>query len=399
MTQNISADSIVFDPSASIIGFFSQVRQTTVSICTPLHIEDYVVQPDVNISPPKWHLAHSTWFFEAFILQAYQPGYSVFHSQYAYIFNSYYESLGPKVDRVNRGNLTRPSVADIFAYRKYVDDAMVLFLSGENSAELLKLVELGLQHEMQHQELLLTDIKFILGHNPLFPEYHKDAMQDMPRASAANSEWIHLPEGMHYIGHNGYTFCFDNELARHKVFLPAFSVASQLVTTQEYLHFITDGGYRNHQYWHAEGWDWLRQNSISAPLYISAEANDKRRYTLSGLRSIDHAEPIMHISYFEAAAYAAWAGCRLPTEFEWEAASAYFQWGQLWEWTASAYLPYPGFAAAPGAVGEYNGKFMSNQMVLRGASLATFPGHSRSTYRNFFHPHLRWQFTGIRLAK
>ncbi|WPQ60219.1 ergothioneine biosynthesis protein EgtB [Chitinophaga sancti] len=376
---------------------FDTVRQRSVSICAPLQTEDYVVQPVVDVSPPKWHLGHTTWFFETFVLQPNLNGYQVFNPDYNFVFNSYYESVGARVIRTDRGNLSRPGVADVYRYREYVDNEMGKLLAQNISKELHALITLGLNHEEQHQELLVTDIKYILGHNPLFPAYQEDyTFKEQPVAS---SHFIAFPAGIYEIGHTGDGFCFDNELNRHKVYLEEFSISSALVTNAEYLEFMKAGGYTNFRHWHAEGWDWVKTNNINAPLYWHEVDGDWMNYTLKGFRAIDPSMPLAHISYYEAAAFAAWKGLRLPTENEWEAAAPQLAWGERWEWTESAYLPYPGFVKAPGAIGEYNGKFMVSQMVLRGGSVVTPPGHSRITYRNFFHPPLRWQYTGIRLAK
>jgi ergothioneine biosynthesis protein EgtB len=367
-------------------------------ICAPLQTEDYVVQPIVDVSPPKWHLGHTTWFFETFILIPYAANYRAYNNEYNYVFNSYYEAVGNRVIRTDRGNLSRPTVHDIYLYRTHVDKAMIQFLSSEFKEETEELVLLGCHHEEQHQELLYTDIKYILGHNPLFPPY--DVNYRSPSIEIKNDNaFIHIKEGIYEIGFKGDGFCFDNELNRHKVYLNSFEISSTLVTNAEYLAFIQDGGYRDFRHWHAEGWDWVKNNKIEAPLYWHLIDGKWHQYTFRGLEPLHLDKPVRHVSYFEAYAYAAWKGLRLPTEFEWEAAAAHFTWGENWEWTESAYLPYPGFAKAPGAIGEYNGKFMVNQKVLRGASEVTSPGHSRVTYRNFFQTNLRWQFTGIRLAK
>jgi len=374
------------------------VRKRTEQICSPLQTEDYVVQPIADVSPPKWHLGHTSWFFETFILKPYFMSYQEFDPQYNFVFNSYYETVGTRVIRTDRGNLSRPTVADIYKYREYVDEAMNKFLCQEPSADVKELLILGLNHEEQHQELLYTDIKYILGHNPLFPAYSKDYIS--PKVDEiANSNFIKIGEGIFEIGFNGNGFCFDNELVRHKVYLNEFEISPVLVTNQEYLKFINDGGYQDFRHWHAEGWDWVNKNHITSPLYWHRINDEWYNYTYNGLQQLDLKDTLTHISYFEASAYATWKGLRLPTEFEWEAAAAQFNWGYRWEWTESAYLPYPGFVKAPGAIGEYNGKFMVNQQVLRGASEITSPGHSRVTYRNFFQTHLQWQFTGIRLAK
>jgi len=372
------------------------VRKRSEQICAPLQTEDYVVQPVVDVSPPKWHLGHTTWFFETFILKPNFMGYQEFDPDYNYVFNSYYETVGARVIRTDRGNLSRPTVADVYRYREYVDNAMTEFLCQEPSAQVKELLELGFNHEEQHQELLYYDIKYILGHNPLFPAY--DQHYKALAFEHGEQKMIGIAEGVYEVGHAGDGFCFDNELNRHKVYLNAFEISSAMVTNAEYLEFINAGGYSNFNFWHAEGWDWVNANKIQAPLYWHLIDGQWHQYTLAGLQLLKLDEPVAHISYYEAYAYAMWRGMRLPTEFEWEVAATQFNWGKAWEWTESAYLPYPGFTKAPGAIGEYNGKFMVNQKVLRGASEATPPGHSRITYRNFFHPNLRWLFNGMRLA-
>jgi ergothioneine biosynthesis protein EgtB len=377
---------------------YRSVRKASEDICRPLQKEDYVVQPVADVSPPKWHLGHTTWFWETFLLEG-RLSYKVFNPDYNYVFNSYYETIGARVIRTDRGNLSRPSVDDVYNYRKYVDTAMTELLSQELSANLRDIILLGLNHEQQHQELLWSDIKYILGHNPLFPAWSDRDLNDRSSSDTAKvtETLISISGGIYEIGFEGEGFCFDNELNRHKVWLDDFKIASSLVTNEEYLAFITSGGYENFRYWHAEGWDWVKQQHTKAPLYWHLIEGSWFHYTLAGLKPVVMEEPVCHVSYYEAAAYSAWKGARLPTESEWEAASGEFNWGKRWEWTESAYLPYPGFKKAEGAIGEYNGKFMVNQMVLRGASVATPAFHSRKTYRNFFHPHLRWQFTGIRL--
>ncbi|NSL87402.1 ergothioneine biosynthesis protein EgtB [Chitinophaga solisilvae] len=376
---------------------YETVRQRTESICAPLKTEDYVVQPVADVSPPKWHLGHTTWFFETFLLMPNLEGYTEFDPQYNFVFNSYYESVGSRVIRTDRGNLSRPAVEDIMRYRRHVDDAMYRFLEQEHTPEIQALITLGLNHEEQHQELLYTDIKYILGHNPLMPAYDPD--KQSARSAVDNTSWLHMKAGIYEIGFAGEGFCFDNELSRHKVYLGDYSISTSLVSNAEYLEFIQSGGYRDFRYWHAEGWDWVKNNQVTAPMYWYLIDGRWMYYTWQGLQPLATDAPLCHISYYEAAAYASWKGMRLPTEAEWEAAAPQLSWGLRWEWTESAYLPYPGFTKAPGAIGEYNGKFMVSQMVLRGASEVTPPGHSRITYRNFFHPPLRWQFTGIRLAK
>ncbi len=383
---------------------YSTVRNHSILICSELEKEDYVVQPVVDVSPPKWHLGHTTWFFETFILIPHAFAYQPFNKNYNYVFNSYYENIGARVIRTDRGNLSRPTVDDVLHYRNYVDKAMDQFLECQPAAEVLELLELGLNHEQQHQELLWYDIKYILGHNPLFPEYAAETIEKQLTSTGEDLEatgggWIAIKEGVYEVGYQGNDFHFDNELGRHKVYIQNFNISTNLVTNAEYLEFIKDGGYQDFNLWHAEGWDWLKNNAINAPMYWYEIDGEWHRYSLSGLTAIKPDMPVSHISYYEAAAFAAWKGMRLPTEFEWEVAAAELQWGKLWEWTESAYLPYPGFSKAAGALGEYNGKFMVNQKVLRGASIATPVNHSRITYRNFFHPHLRWMFSGIRLSK
>lgn len=377
---------------------YMQIRKQSEYICEPLETEDYVVQPVVDVSPPKWHLGHTTWFFETFILSPFYEDYQVYNQDYNYVFNSYYETIGSRVIRTDRGNLSRPSVGEIYAYRKYVDQAMTGFLKTPLTDEVKELLFLGFNHEQQHQELLLTDIKYILGNNPLFPAY-RGAETAIDGSNMVKPEMIAVEEGIYEVGYAGTGFCFDNELGRHKVYLQSFNISSALVSNAEYLEFIRDGGYSNFIYWHAEGWEWIRNENITAPMYWHFIGDVWHNYTLEGLKPMDLKAPVTHISYYEAYAFASWRKMRLPTEFEWEVAARAFNWGQRWEWTESAYLPYPGFSKSPGAIGEYNGKFMVNQKVLRGASVATPPVHSRITYRNFFHPHLRWQFTGIRLAQ
>ena len=377
---------------------YNTVRIKTEEICKFLKTEDYVVQPIVDVSPPKWHLGHSTWFFETFILKQYFPGYREFNNQYNFVFNSYYETVGARVIRTDRGNLSRPSVDDVYAYRRYVDEWMRNFIESNQLDESVSdLLILGLNHEQQHQELLVADIKYILGHNPLFPEYNTEKNLEIRTDGTGN--FLKIPEGIYEIGFQGEGFSFDNELGKHKVYLHEFEVSKELVGNGEYLEFIKGGGYQDFRYWHAEGWDWVKQTGTKAPLYWHFIDGRWMIYTLSGLEALNPSGVLSHINFYEASAFAAWKKMRLPTEAEWEVASDLFDWGTRWEWTGSAYLPYPGFCKAPGAIGEYNGKFMVNQMVLRGASEATPAQHSRKTYRNFFHPQHQWQFTGIRLVK
>jgi ergothioneine biosynthesis protein EgtB len=377
---------------------FNTVRKRSMHICAPLKTEDYVVQPVVDVSPPKWHLGHTTWFFETFLLKPHVPGYKEFDPNYNFVFNSYYETVGARVIRTDRGNLSRPAVEDVMRYREHVDKAMLSFLDTELTDELRTLVVLGLNHEEQHQELLYTDIKYILGHNPLMPAY-SDTAAPSYTAPATNGPFLQMPAGLYEIGYKGDGFCFDNELGRHTVYLQDYQISTQLVTNGDYLAFMEAGGYEDFRHWHAEGWDWVKREQAKAPLYWHFVDGKWQHYTWQGLQPVATDDPLCHVSYYEATAYAAWKGMRLPTEVAWEAASPQLAWGQRGEGTESAYLPYPGFTKAPGAIGEYNGKFMVSQMVLRGGSEVTPPNHSRPTYRNFFHPSLRWQFTGIRLAK
>jgi ergothioneine biosynthesis protein EgtB len=401
---------------------FAQVRHLSETLCSPLAIEDYGVQSMADVSPPKWHLAHTTWFFETFLLTPYLCGYEVFHPKFGYLFNSYYEALGDRHPRSQRGLLTRPTVAQVYQYRAYVDQAMQsLLLQAIDVPELQALLTLGLHHEQQHQELLMTDIKHILACNPLRPAYRDNLIE--PKHSSAPTHWLECSGGLHTIGHHGSTFAFDNEGPRHQVYIQDYCLASQLVKNGEYLEFIEAGGYQTPEYWLAEGWATIQTEGWRAPQYWEKIDGDWWIMTLGGLRLLNPHEPVCHVSFFEADAYAHWAGKRLPTEAEWEIAASPISlqgnllaqdylhpipslaaphlqmYGDVWEWTQSSYLPYPGFQVSAGAVGEYNGKFMCNQMVLRGGSCVTPPDHIRATYRNFFPPAARWQFSGIRLAQ
>ena len=389
---------------------YRAVRALSEALVAPLSDADATIQSMPDASPAKWHLAHSTWFFEIFLLRDHLAGYRLFDERWPFLFNSYYEAEGARHPRPQRGLLSRPSLDEIMAYRAHVDEALAELFERE---ELHALIELGINHEQQHQELLLTDIKHALWGNPLGPAYADAA----PRPAARPGRgWLDHPGGIALIGHDGTGFAFDNEGPRHRVLLEPFALATGLVTNGEWAAFVADGGYRNPALWLSDGWDWLGREGVAAPLYW----RDDRAFTLAGWQSRDPHAPVSHISYFEADAYASWAGARLPTEFEWEAAAAPHDplcgnqldlagavrpsgeagfFGDCWQWTRSAYLPYPRFRTADGAVGEYNGKFMNGQFVLKGASCATPRGSSRASYRNFFYPHQRWQFTGLRLAK
>ena len=378
---------------------YKKLRAHTLDLIAPLSAEDMVVQSMPDASPVKWHLAHTTWFFETFLLKD-RPGYQVFDSAYAYLFNSYYEALGPRQPRAQRGLLTRPPLADILAYRAHIDRAMDRFLEADMPAETEALIRLGIAHEEQHQELILMDVLHLLAQSPLKPAYDVD----MPADTGGKRGRFQLrPGGLVDIGHESMDFAFDNESPRHRTWLQPFEISDRLVTNGEWLAFMQDGGYSRPDLWLSDGWAQAQAHGWNAPFYWQADGDDWREMTLRGSQAIAPDAPVTHISYYEANAYAHWAGARLPTEAEWEAAAADGVLEQMddvaWQWTGSAYLPYPGFRVAPGAVGEYNGKFMVGQMVLRGRSCATPPGHQRPTYRNFFPPAARWQFSGFRLAE
>jgi len=375
---------------------FLNTRRQTETLCGSLQNEDFSVQPVVDVSPPKWHLAHSTWFFEQFVLLPFGKGFVVYDEDFAYLFNSYYNNAGDRVLRPNRGLMTRPTVAEVFTYRKFITEKVLALLENNPSHEIIELVEIGINHEEQHQELLAYDIKYILGHQPTFPSFENNFQ--LPK-EPAKEQFVTIEEGVYKIGHQSDDFCFDNELGLHNVYIHPFTISDKLVTNGEYLQFIEAGGYDDFNLWHAEGWDFIQKNAIKAPMYWHKSEGRWYYYQFNGLEEVNLDLPVMNISYYEAFAFAEWKGMRLPTEFEWEIASDKFNWGELWEWTSSAYAPYPNFQKAEGALGEYNGKFMVSQQVLRGASFATAPDHSRSTYRNFFHPSLRWMFSGIRLVK
>jgi ergothioneine biosynthesis protein EgtB len=385
-------------PSSCLVQAYTAVRAHSLALASGLSPEDCAVQSMPDASPVKWHLAHTSWFFETAILAG-RPGYRRFDPRFAYLFNSYYEALGPRHARPRRGVLTRPGLDEVLAYRAHVDAAM---LEACADASLQNAIALGLNHEQQHQELILTDIKHAFFQNPLLPAYQAD--KTAARA-AQKLEWLEHPGGLSLIGHDGSGFAFDNETPRHQVLLRPFRIASRAVTNGEYQAFIADGGYRRAEFWLSDGWARVQEEGWQGPLYwlMDNEGSDDA-FTLAGVEKRDPHAPVEHVSFYEAAAYAAWAGMRLPTEFEWEAVATSdgkgrFETGQVWEWTRSAYDPYPGFKPFEGIAAEYNGKFMVGQMVLRGGSRATPPGHSRATYRNFFPPSARWQFSGIRLAE
>ena len=406
---------------------YQDVRDQSQRLCAPLQTEDYVIQTMPNVSPPKWHLAHVTWFFETFLLKPYLPGYEEYARPFGFLFNSYYQTVGEPYPRARRGLLSRPTVEEVFQYRAHVDAGMRELIANTRDeaawSEIMTRLELGIQHEQQHQELLLTDIKHIFAFNPLHPAYHPKPPK--PAGSAAKStaplSWMSYAGGMHEIGTTKEGFYFDNEGPRHQVLLQDYALANRLVTNGEYLAFIEDGGYRRPELWLSDGWSTIQQEKWQAPLYWEKQGDQWQVMTLSGMQPVNPDEPVCHVSFYEADAYVRWAGVRLPTEAELELAlieaqvegnfveSGYYQprpaegatqlYGDVWEWTQSPYMPYPDYRPLEGALGEYNGKFMCNQMVLRGGSCATPVSHIRASYRNFFMPPDRWQFTGIRLAK
>lgn len=409
---------------------FEEIRRQSEALAANLTPEDQSIQSMPDVSPTKWHLAHTTWFFETFLLARFDPLYRVFDPAFGYLFNSYYEAVGPRHPRPQRGLLSRPAAEMIGAYRDHVSAAMVRLIERASQAlwdEAAPLVTLGLQHEQQHQELILMDIKHVFSVNPLLPAYKVPPLYDPPRSPPPLS-WLEFAGGLLEIGHAGRGFAFDNETPRHKVWLDPFRLASRPVSCGEYLEFIADGGYRRPEFWLSDGWAAVQEQGWRAPLYWRSEAGKWRVFTLSGEQWLQPAEPLCHVNFYEADAFAKWTGRRLPSEAEWETAAATVALsgnladshhyhpcaddapeqggpslrqmiGDVWEWTASPYTPYPRFRAASGAVGEYNGKFMSNQMVLRGGAAVTPAGHIRITYRNFFAPTARWAFSGLRLAE
>jgi ergothioneine biosynthesis protein EgtB len=422
-TVSAAPKSDAASTGTSLAEQFTAVRGTTESLVSPLTPEDQMMQSMSDASPAKWHLAHTTWFFETFLLKPYAKNYRLFDERFGFLFNSYYKQLDEgHPNRSTRGMFSRPTLAEVESYRRQVNEAMEGLLETANT-EIAALTELGLHHEQQHQELIVTDIKHAFWMNPLRPAYQRS--QPSSSAAPALLRWFEFSEGLFEVGHSGPGFSFDNELPRHKVYVNRFRLASRQVTNREYLEFMNDGGYRRAELWLSDGWDQVCANRWSAPLYWEEQAGNWLVFTLSGMRELDLNEPVCHVSFYEADAYARWAGARLPTEYEWELAatgqeirgnlldqrrfhpaaaiteSAGLQqlFGDVWEWTASPYVGYPGYEPAAGALGEYNGKFMCNQFVLRGGSCATPASHLRASYRNFFPPHARWQFMGIRLAK
>jgi ergothioneine biosynthesis protein EgtB len=403
-----------------------ETRRLSLELAAPLSAEDMTVQAMDDASPTKWHLAHVTWFFETFILAKHLPGYQAFDPTFNYCFNSYYESQGPRQPRPRRGVLTRPSAEQVLAYRGHVDEALARLLARGVAAnsEITRLIEVGINHEQQHQELLLTDILALFAANPLRPAY-RARRQPTGQAVPEAVRWIDVAGGIHRVGHDGKSFAWDNESPRHDVLIHPFRLADRLVTGGEWLDFMADGGYRTASLWLSDGWATVNREGWRAPLYWEERDGEWLAMSLEGLQPVDRASPVAHVSYFEADAFARWAGKRLPTEFEWEVAAQDLpvtgntlatralrpmpaeaeadsglaqMFGDVWEWTQSAYLPYPGYRPHEGALGEYNGKFMVSQQVLRGGSCATPEGHTRASYRNFFYPHQRWQFMGLRLA-
>jgi ergothioneine biosynthesis protein EgtB len=415
-------------PSTALAEKYEEVRLATEALCAPLEVEDCVVSSMSDVSPTKWHLAHTSWFFETFVLAEHDQSYRSPDPRYAFLFNSYYVQAGERHCRAQRGLATRPTLQEVFDYRRHVDDAMrtlITRMAGDTRHPAASLIELGLNHEQQHQELLLTDIKHVLWTNPLQPAYR--ARETTPARNAAPLDWTAHPGGLQWIGHDGEGFAYDNESPRHRVYLEPFRLASRLATNAEYLAFMRDGGYRRAELWLSAGFAAVQEHGWEAPLYWERDADGPwTEFTLGGTRPLDGpalSEPVCHVSFYEADAYARWAGHRLPTEFEWETAACsepvagHFVedqlfhpapaesrggleqlYGDAWQWTQSPYVGYPGYKPAGGAIGEYNGKWMADQWVLRGASCATPRSHARVTYRNFFPSDARWQFTGIRLA-
>lgn len=432
-----SQKTVAANRSAHLAGKYDEVRRATIRLCANLEPEDYVIQSMPDCSPAKWHLAHTTWFFETFVLKEADSEYRPYHPEFAFLFNSYYVQAGERWQRAQRGLLSRPTVREIFEYRQYVDTAMENFFQRgvalrpeEDASDLLTRVEIGLQHEQQHQELLVTDLKHLFSLNPLRPAISMEAPAGQSQGVAVMG-WLPFDEAVRKIGYEDDGFFYDNEKPIHHELVPAFELASRTITCGEFMEFIEDDGYRRAELWLSLGWGAVESHGWRAPLYWERnpdeDADEWQMFTASGMRPVDPSEPVTHVSYFEADAYARWRGCDLPTEAMWETAcvlkggttdAGHFvedgslhpapvistggleqMFGNVWEWTASPYIAYPGYRAPSGALGEYNGKFMCNQMVLRGGSCATPQSHIRATYRNFFPPESRWQFSGIRLAK
>lgn len=417
----------IADQRPALLARYESTRGFTEQLCEGLELEDYVVQSMTDVSPTKWHLAHTSWFFETFILRPHSAGYVPLNATYQFLFNSYYVQAGERHCRAQRGYISRPTVRDVFAYRTHVDEHMSELLENADEqtlAHIHDLFELGLNHEQQHQELMLTDIKHVFSVNPMRPVYRNVAHSRIGSVPAVN--WTSFEAGVRYVGHDGNGFAYDNEQPRHREFVEPFELASRLVTNGEYMAFMHAGGYGRAELWLSAGWDAVQQNQWTEPFYWEKRDGKWHAFTLGGMREVDENEPVCHLSYFEADALARWAGARLPSEAEWEIGVAGCEredgnfveagrfhpaaatgagrglqqmYGDVWEWTRSQYTPYAGFQSAPGAVGEYNGKFMCNQFVLRGGSCATSVTHIRPTYRNFFAPDVTWQFTGVRLAR
>jgi ergothioneine biosynthesis protein EgtB len=393
------------DPQSRWLNAFRAVRTETERRAALMSAEDQVVQSMPDASPAKWHRAHVTWFFEQFLLRPHAKEYRAFDERFDYLYNSYYVSAGPRQSRVQRGLITRPSADEVAAYRRHVDAAVVRLIESANDlAAIAPIIEIGLHHEQQHQELLLTDILHAFSLNETHPAYDPQWQWPQTRRAAPDSAGLGMPlRGLHTIGHDGAGFCFDNEQPAHEVMLRPVQLASALVTNSDWLEFMAEGGYATPTLWLSDGWATVEAQGWQAPGYWRKVDGAWFAMTLGGLRPVDPSLPVCHVSYYEADAFARWAGKHLPSEAEWEVAARNNQlseaFGMVWQWTRSAYAPYPGYQAVSGGLGEYNGKFMINQMVLRGSSLATPAGHSRATYRNFFYPAARWQFTGLRLAE
>lgn len=420
-TPSIATVDPAYEPLACR---YTLIREASLAICSPLELEDYVVQSMPDASPAKWHLAHTSWFFEQFLLKPLLVGYQPFQAGFEFLFNSYYQAVGPMHQRPERGLLTRPTVKEVFAYREHVNEHMLKLLDsrGEDDEQLEPLVTLGLNHEQQHQELMFTDIKHLLSRNPLLPAYTRKPQPAMEVRTAGPMHFLTFEGGVREIGATGKRFCFDNETPRHRTLVEPYALGDRLVTNGEYLQFIRDGGYRRAEFWLSDGWSTVNQEGWTRPIYWAPTLDAE--FTLRGLQDLDEAAPVCHLSCYEADAFARWANARLPTEAEWELAAESLpvrgnlfrndllkplpagdqpglkqMFGDVWEWTASPYVAYPGYRPVAGALGEYNGKFMCNQLVLRGGSCVTPADHVRATYRNFFYASARWQFMGVRLAR